>query len=155
MRNLLRNSSLIVLAAWLASACMERTVYHAYQFIPAQGWSKRDTLIFQVPIPDSLKTLKLFAEVRNENSYAYQNLYLVVAHNLQDSTAFRTDTLELTLADKSGKWTGTGWGRLFQSTLPIGTAVTRHSGNYTFRISQGMKDESLVGVRDIGVRVEN
>lgn len=155
MINLLRNSTLLVLAAWLASACVEHTVYHSYQSIPARGWSKSDTLVFLVPIPDSLRTLRLTAEVRNESNYAYQNLYLVISHNLQDSTAFQTDTLELTLADKDGKWTGTGWGSLFQTAQPIGTAVTRHRGNYTVRISQGMKDESLVGIRDVGIRVEN
>lgn len=155
MSNLLKNSTLLVLAAWLASACVEHTVYHSYQSTPARGWKKSDTLVFQIPIPDSLRTLKLTAEVRNESNYAYQNLYLVISHNLRDSTAFQTDTLELTLADKEGKWTGTGWGSLFQTARPIGTAVTRHRGNYTVRISQGMKDESLAGIRDVGIRIEN
>lgn len=155
MTNLLRNSSLLLLTVWLASACIEHTVYHSYQSIPAKGWGKGDTLVFRVTIPDSLKTLQLFAEVRNDNKYAYQNLYLVVGSNLQDSTVFKTDTLELTLADKEGKWTGTGWGNLFQSTLPLGTAVTRHPGNYTFKVSQGMKDEQLIGICDVGVKVKN
>lgn len=153
MTNLLRNSSLLLLTAWLASACMEHTVYHSYQSIPTKGWGKGDTLVFRIAIPDSLKTLKLFAEVRNNNKYAYQNLYLVVGSNLQDSTVFETDTLELTLADKDGKWTGSGWGSLFQSVLPIGTAVIRHPGNYTFKVSQGMKDEQLIGISDIGIKV--
>lgn len=133
---------------------MEQTVYHSYQSIPERGWGKSDTLVFKVPMPDSLKTLKLFAEVRNENQYPYRNLYLVVSQNLQDSIAFQTDTLELTLADKEGKWTGTGWGNLFQSTLSIGTAVIRHSGNYTFKVSQGMKDDQLIGISDVGIKIE-
>lgn len=153
MTNLLRNISLLLLTAWLASACMEHTVYHSYQSLPTKGWGKGDTLIFRVTIPDSLQTLKLFAEVRNDNKYAYQNLYLVVASNLQDSTVFETDTLELTLADKEGRWTGKGWGSLFQSGRPLGTAVTRHPGNYTFKISQGMKDEQLSGISDVGIKV--
>lgn len=153
MTNRLRNSSLLLLTLWLASACMEHTMYHSYHSIPAKGWSKSDTLVFRVTIPDSLKALKLFAEVRNNNKYAYQNLYLVVENNLQDSTIFETDTLELTLADKEGKWTGTGWGSLFQSSQPLGTAVTQHPGNYTFKVSQGMKDEQLMGISDIGIKV--
>lgn len=154
MINLLRNSTLLGLTLCLASACVKQTVYHTYQSIPAQGWNKGDTLVFQVPIPDSLKTLKLFAEVRNEGRYPYQNLYLVVSHNLQDSAVFQVDTLEFTLADREGKWTGTGWAGLFQSTLPIGTLFMQHPGNYTFNVSQGMKDEQLVGIRDVGIRIE-
>lgn len=153
MKTLLRNSSLLLLVAWLATACIEHTVYHSYQPIPCRGWNKSDTLIFRVPIADSLSTLQLFAEVRNKNEYPYQDLYLIVSHNLQDSTVFQTDTLRFILADKEGKWQGAGWGSLFQSALPIGTAIAR-PGNYTFKLSQGMKDETLGGITDVGIKIE-
>ena len=56
--------------------------------------------------------------------------------------------------DKEGKWNGTGWGSLFQSTLPIGSAIVRHPGNYTFKITHGMQDELLKGINDVGVKIE-
>lgn len=154
MKALLRNSSLLLLTAWLTTACIEHTVYHSYQSIPAKGWGKRDTLLFRIPIADSLKTLRLTAEVRNKDEYAYQDFYLIVSHNLQDSTVFQTDTLKFILADKDGKWQGTGWGSLFQSALPLETAVARYAGNYTFKVAQGMKDETLMGITDVGIKIE-
>ncbi|MEG1564051.1 MAG: gliding motility lipoprotein GldH [Bacteroides sp.] len=156
MRSLLKNSCLLLLCSWFATACITPTVYHSYLSIPEKGWRKSDTLVFQVPITDSLSAiLHLTAEVRNTNEYAYKNLYVVIAQNVADSAVFHTDTLEFILANKDGKWNGTGLGNLFQSALPIGTAVTKKTGTYTFKISHGMKDEQLKGIRDVGIRVEN
>ena len=139
---------------FLTTACDKKTVYHSYQSIPTEGWRKSDTLFFNIPVKDSLIRFNLAAEIRNKSNYAYRNLYLVTSHNLEDSTVWKTDTLLLMLADKEGKWNGTGWGSLFQSELPVGTITIRHPGNYTFKITHGMQDEALKGINDIGVIVE-
>lgn len=154
MKSLLKSSSLLLLIAGLVIACNEQTVYHSYHSISPRGWNKSDTLLFNVPITDSLKTLRLFAEVRNKGKYLYQDFYLVVSHNLQDSTAFETDTLRFVLVDKEGKWQGRGWGSLFQSALLMKEVVVRYPGNYRFKASQGMKDDTLVGISDIGIKIE-
>lgn len=154
MKSLFKNSVLAIVAATAISACDNHTVYHSYQSIPEKGWEKSDTLFFQVPVNDSLTIFQLSAGVRNENNYPYQDLYLFISHNLEDSTKWQTDTLRFTLSDKEGKWTGTGWGNLYQSVQPMKSAVTRHAGNYTFKVSHGMKDEILSGISDIGIKIE-
>ncbi len=152
MKVLLKNSGMLLLTSCLAVACMKQTVYHSYQSIPNKGWNKNDTLIFQIPITDSLPaTLQLAAEVRNSTTYPYQNLFVIVSHNLQDSLTFQTDTLELVLADQEGNWKGSGWGSLLQSTLPLGKVNVQGAGNYILKMSHGMKDETLAGIRDAGL----
>lgn len=152
MKPLLKNSGMLLLASCLAVACMKQTVYHSYQPIPNEGWNKSDTLIFQIPITDSLPaTLQLATEVRNSTMYPYQNLFVIVSHNLQDSLTFQTDTLEFVLADKEGNWKGSGWGSLLQSTLPLGKVKVKGAGNYILKMSHGMKDETLEGIRDAGL----
>lgn len=153
MRSLLKNSILAIVAATAISACDDHTVYHSYQSIPEKGWKKSDTLFFQMPINDSLTILRLSAGVRNENNYPYQDLYLFVSHNLEDSTKWQTDTLKFTLSDKEGKWIGTGWGNLYQSVQPMQSAIIRHAGKYTIKVSHGMKDEILNGISDVGIKV--
>lgn len=154
MKSLLRNSILTMAVAAALSACDDHTLYHSYQSIPEKGWNKSDTLLFQMPINDSLTVLRLSAGVRNENNYPYQDLYLFISHNLEDSTKWQTDTLEFTLSDKDGKWMGTGWGNLYQSVQPMKSAVIRHAGNYTIKVSHGMKDEVLDGISNIGIKIE-
>lgn len=153
MKNLLRNSILAIFATGAISACDEHTMYHSYQSIPEKGWGKSDTLFYNIPVNDSLIILQLSAGVRNDNNYPYQDLYLFVSHNLEDSTKWQTDTLKFTLSDKEGKWIGTGWGNLYQSTQPIKSAIVRHPGNYSIRVTHGMKDETLSGISDIGIKV--
>lgn len=155
MKRLLKNSLLLLFTAWCITACNQHTVYHSYQSIPYKGWEKSDTLFFQVPITDSLPTtLQLFAEVRNGSDYQHQNLYLIISNNLSDSLTIKTDTIEFVLTDKTGKWIGAGWGSLYQSVKPLGTALTTQPGTYTFKIVHGMKNELLPGINNIGIRIE-
>ncbi len=135
------------------SACIEHTVYHSFQSVAADGWAKGDTLCFQVPVTDSLIPLQLYAEVRNQNNFAYRELYLFVRNNLKDSTVWHTDTLKFVLADQDDKWTGTGQGNLYQSSVPFGSTHVQHPGTYAVQVMQGMKDDKLIGLSDIGIRI--
>lgn len=151
-----RNSILCLLGTCLAGSCIEqKTAYHSYQPVPAKGWVQRDTLFFNVPLPDSAAThWHLYAEVRNRSDYPYRDLYLIIRHNLPDTLQWKTDTVKFVLTDREGKWTGTGWNGLFQSTVPAGTVDTRHPGKYVFKVTHAMKDESLKGLNNVGIRLE-
>jgi len=147
MKSLLKNSILSLFSACLLTACNEHTVYHSYQSLPNKGWGKSDTLSFQIPITDSVPTtLRLFAEVRNSIEYPYHDLHLFISQNLQDSTVWRTDTIAFCLADSTGRWTGHGWGSIYQSETFITSVRPLHPTNYTIKIMSGMKD--------VGIRIE-
>lgn len=154
MKSLLRNSILAIFAIGILSACDDHSLYHSYKSIPKTGWGKSDTLFFEIPVNDSLTLLQLSVGTRNNNGYPYQDLYLFISHNLEDSTQWQTDTLKLVLADKEGKWMGTGWGNLYQSGTSMKSALVRHPGTYTLKVSHGMKDETLNGISDVGIKIE-
>ena len=155
MKSLLKNSLFVLFSACLLTACNENTVYHSYQSLPDEGWGKSDTLSFQIPITDSIPTtLRLFAEVRNRIEYPYHDLHLFISQNLQDSTVWRTDTIAFSLADSTGRWTGHGWGSIYQSETFIKSVLPLRSGNYTIKVINGKKDEKLQGLSDVGIRIE-
>lgn len=155
MKSLLRNSLFCLLGACFIGACNENTVYHSYQPIPDEGWEKSDTLSFQVTLADSIPTtLRLFAEVRNRTKYPYHDLHLFISQNLQDSTVWRTDTIAISLADSTGRWMGKGWGSIYQSDTFVKSVRPQHPGNYTIKVMHGMKDETLQGLNDVGIRIE-
>ena len=155
MKSLLRNSLFCLFGACLMAACNENTVYHSYQSLPNEGWGKSDTLSFQCPVTDSIPgTLRLFAEVRNRSEYPYRNLYLFIHENLLDSTVWRTDTIAVNLADSTGRWTGNGWGSIYQTAVFVKSVRPLHPGNYTVKIVHGMQDEKLTGLNDVGIRIE-
>mgnify|MGYP003208900959 CR=1 FL=1 len=127
----------MLLTTWVLTACDENTVYHSYQSTPPDGWKKSDTLFFNVPLKDSLANLRLSVGVRNSSNYPYQNLNILIHYNLE------------------GKWTGTGWGSLYQSALPLKDCFVKHPGNYTFKIVHEMKNEQLTGISDVGLKIEH
>ena len=155
MKSLLKNSICMLLTTWVLTACDENTVYHSYQSTPPDGWKKSDTLFFNVPLKDSLANLRLSVGVRNSSNYPYQNLNILIHYNLEDSTVWKTDTLKFILTDREGKWTGTGWGSLYQSALPLKDCFVKHPGNYTFKIVHEMKNEQLTGISDVGLKIEH
>ncbi|WP_071144850.1 gliding motility lipoprotein GldH [Bacteroides ihuae] len=154
MRNLIKNNLYIIALLLFFTSCDNKTVYHSFLHIPETGWQKKDTLSFNIEIKDSMTYVHLSAEVRNLSNYPYKNTFLSISHNLQDSTTWKTDTLELSLADNEGKWLGKGWGNLYQTSLLIGTVLVVHPGKYSVRISHEMKDNALLGINDVGVLVE-
>jgi gliding motility-associated lipoprotein GldH len=132
-----------------------RILYHTYQTNADDNWKKKDTLKFNVPPTDSLKTVMLYAEVRNTLSYPYSDLYLVVRQNLADSLQWHTDTIRFVLADSQGRWTGYGSGNYYQSARPVcRIRMAPHPFHATIRVSQGMKDEVLKGISNVGLRIE-
>ncbi|MBB3896503.1 gliding motility lipoprotein GldH [Bacteroides pyogenes] len=155
MKNQFRNSLFSLLGILLISACHTDIIYHSYQSLPYKGWGKSDTLFFHVSLTDTFPTaLKISAEVRNRINYPYCNLYLFVRHNLPDSTIFRTDTLEFSLANKDGQWLGKGWGGIYTSECPIRRNLPAHPGQYTLKVTHGLKDEKVAGLSDIGIRIQ-
>ncbi|WP_321481302.1 gliding motility lipoprotein GldH [uncultured Bacteroides sp.] len=154
MKNRKRNSFYFIIILLLSSSCNNKTVYHSFLHIPDSGWDKNDTLSFNISVKDSMTYLHLSAEVRNKNDYPYQNLYLFIKNNLKDSSTWKIDTLRFLLIDKKGNWLGNGWGSLYQLDKPFDSLFVPHPGTFQIKISHGMKDVSLKGINDIGVRVE-
>ena len=116
-------------------ACDKQTVYHAFRSVPQEGWKRQDTLFFDVAVPDSQTYYKLTVEIRNRNTYPYQNINLSVGYEAPESKRVQVDTLKAVLASKEGIWKGDGWGGLYQSAFSAGSIKIERSGNYLFKIA--------------------
>lgn len=136
------------------SACDHKKVFEAYHKIDEKGWNKDSVVVFKVYLTDTIKNQNLFVNIRNKGTYAYSNIYLFLSINSPDGK-MRTDTVEFTLADPSGKWRGSGIGGLHDNQIPYKSSIYfPHKGEYKFMIKQGMRDNVLQGIRDVGFRIE-
>lgn len=135
-------------------ACDKQTVYHSFQSIPTEGWQRKDTLFFNVDVPDSFTYYKLSVEVRNRNDYPYQNINLSISCNDSAANPLPADTLQLILANKDGRWKGTGWGSLYQLEFSAGGVQISKPGSYHFKIAHTLPDEVLRGINDIGIKLK-
>ena len=152
-KKLLRKSLTLLFIASLFMACDKQTVYHTFQSLPTEGWQRKDTLSFQVTVPDSATFYSISVEVRNRNNYPYQNLPLLICYDNPETQNLKKDTLEIKLADSTGVWSGDGWGGLYQSTLRAGMVRIGKAGEYRFRITHLLPDTLLPGINDVGIKL--
>lgn len=151
---IIRKCILVLFIAGAFSACDEQTVYHAFRSIPQAGWQRQDTLLFDVPVPDSLTYYKLSVELRNRTDYPYQNISLSVCYDGPEVHPMPADTIQITLADKEGIWKGDGWGGLYQSASFVGGVKIGKPGHYLFKIAYTLPDGILPGINDVGIKLE-
>lgn len=138
----------------LFSACDNNSVVDEYKSIPETGWNKDSLLVFEVPVADTLQYHNLYINVRNDLKYKYSNLWLFV-EIAEPGGAAHTDTFEITLADPAGKWLGTGFGGLkTKETVFKRNIYFPVSGIYKVNIQHGMRNATIQGISDIGLRVE-
>lgn len=135
-------------------SCDRKRVFEAYHKLDENGWNKDSVVVFNVPLTDTTKNNNLYLDIRNKGNYPYSNIYLFLTVDSPDGKSL-TDTVEFILADASGRWKGSGIGGLHDSQILYKSSVYfPHKGNYTFKIKQGMRDNVLPGIRDVGLRIE-
>ena len=154
-KNKIKHLKYIILLFIVGSlgACDKQTVYHAFRSVPQEGWKRQDTLFFDVAVPDSQTYYKLTVEIRNRNTYPYQNINLSVGYEDPESKRVQVDTLKAVLASKEGIWKGDGWGGLYQSAFSAGSIKIGRSGNYLFKIAYTLPDDILPGINDVGIKL--
>lgn len=143
----------ILILAGIAS-CDSKRVFEAYKTLEEKGWNKDSVVTFNVHLTDTTRNHNLYVNIRNKGTYPYSNLWLFLTIGSPDGHQL-TDTVEFTLAEPSGRWKGSGIGDLHDNQILYKSNVFfPHGGDYTFSIKQGMRDNVLPGIRDIGLRIE-
>jgi gliding motility-associated lipoprotein GldH len=135
-------------------SCDRKRVFESYQTLGEKGWNKDSVVVFNVALKDTIRNHNLYVNIRNKGTYPYSNLWLFLSIGSPDGK-LRTDTVEFSLAEPSGRWKGSGIGDLHDNQILYKSSVYfPHKGKYTFRIKQGMRDNVLQGIRDVGLRIE-
>ena len=135
-------------------SCDRKRVFEAYRTLDKKGWNKDSLVVFNVKLTDTTRNHNLYVNIRNKGTYPYSNLWLFLSIGSPDGKIL-TDTVEFSLAEASGRWKGSGIGDLHDNHILYKSSVYfPHKGDYTFQIKQGMRDNVLQGIRDIGLRIE-
>ncbi|APU68042.1 MAG: gliding motility lipoprotein GldH [Christiangramia sp.] len=151
--------SLLILSLVLLISCDKKRVYDAYESVG--NWHKDSLVSFKIEDIDTTKQYNLFLNIRNDNRYAYSNLFLITRMHFPEGKVI-TDTLEYEMAKPDGEWLGTGFGDVKESKLWYKENVRfDEAGEYTIDIQQAMRKngettgiEELKGITDVGFRIE-
>lgn len=142
-------------------SCDSNAVFDDYETLGDEGWAHEDTVSFKVEQPDSLRPYNLFINLRANQQYPYNNIYLITAMNFPQGKVIK-DTLEYNMAKPSGRLLGNSSGDLSESKLWYKEGVSfPEAGTYEISIRQATRkngqvqpDDTLPGVTDVGFRIE-
>lgn len=124
-------------------------------------WGEKEVVEFNLPEMDSLKHYNLFLNIRNNNDYEFNNIFLIVSINFPYGKVV-TDTLEYRMANADGSWMGQGIGNIKENKLWYKEGVRFfEDGNYSVTMEQAMRNngsvdgvKKLEGITDVGLSIE-
>jgi gliding motility-associated lipoprotein GldH len=152
--NVRKQNLVIALSIFILTACNPDLVYDTNERIPGNKWNRYNIPEFQVEISDTLTLYDLHINLRNTGEYPRSNIFLFISATAPGG-AFNRDTIELVLAEPSGKWKGKGFGSIWQNQFPYRQNVRfAEKGVYNFKIEQAMRMDDLPGITDVGLRIE-
>jgi gliding motility-associated lipoprotein GldH len=152
MRHL--NFLLILFLSFVISSCDKNVVFEENVKLPENRWEQTNAIVLKPDIQDTIQPHNLYINVRNAGGYQYSNLFLFFTTETPGGAKER-DTVELTLADPSGKWLGQGMGDIYDNRILFKRNFRfPEKGIYTFRLEQAMRVDPLPQVMDAGIRIE-
>ena len=135
-------------------SCNNNIVFEDYSAFKNQTWNADSSVVFNYFIADTICKNQIVIKVRHTTDYEFQNLFLFVK-------AEKTDTLELLLANKEGKWLGKGVGDVREVELVyVKDKVFPKKGEFTFEIEQAVrygeleKIQHLNNIQAIGLSIQ-
>ena len=135
------------------NSCDPNMVYDQFEKTQGQSWHADDIKRFEFDVNDDLSSYNVYVNIRHTKDYPKSNLYLFVSIIGPNENEIR-DTIDLRIADKHGKWTGSGFGEIKFVRKRIKEGVRfAQNGTYIFEIEQGMRLKEIP-VTDVGIRIE-
>lgn len=143
------NKVIVFCLLLLTAACQNKIVYHYYQPVASTGWLNGDTLRYTYT-PTTLPTKQeLEIGIRHIDSYPYRDLWLTINQHEH------IDTLHIYLANENGSWKGNGIGENRQYTEIVSQInILPTDSNLVFEIVHIMEDDTLKGIKDIGLCIK-
>lgn len=149
-----------LLLAMALSSCESNVVFSETKAMDG-FWGENEVVEFNLPEMDSLKHYNLFLNIRNNNDYKYNNIFLIVSINFPYGKVV-TDTVEYRMANADGSWMGQGIGNVKENKLWYKEGVRFfEDGNYSVTMEQAMRNngsvdgvKKLEGITDVGLSIE-
>lgn len=157
---LMKAGFLIFFISLLLASCDPDRVYEENIKIPEGIWDIDYPVVFELEITDTASLHNVYINVRNTGMYQFSNLCLFLITTFPDGTT-QKNNIECTLADKKGKWLGSGLGDIWDNQILFSEGVKfPQKGTYKFVFEQAQRYgerayiENLPFIMDIGLRIE-
>ncbi len=157
----MRRTAALITALIVLSSCDDKTVQTQHFPFASLGWPIKDAITFNIKAPDTIQSYNMFINLRNNQEYAFDNLWIV--SELQHPFGkVVIDTLQYKMATPSGDFLGKSSSGVYENKLWLVEGVRfRESGTYKLSLRHVMRKNNevngvdyLSGVLDIGYSLE-
>lgn len=155
------HSILFILLLLLMVSCDKQRVFDQYKSV-GNAWHKDSVVTFDLPKLDAKKVYNMYVNVRDNDDYPFNNLFLIVSLE-QPNHQVKVDTLEYVMTNPDGTLLGDGFSDIKENKLfyknrqqftqkGVYKIHIRHATRQTGKI-EGVT--SLPGISDVGFRIES
>ena len=151
----MKNFLPIVLLTLLCASCIKIDQFEKTSQIPSRQWFYNNSPSFTFQITDTSSLYNLYVVLRHTDSYDYSNIWLRLGSKFPGDS-IRYQNINLPLATDAKGWEGTGTDDIYEvrKNISPGPIAFSKAGDYTFTVSQIMRQNPLDDILNVGIRVE-
>ncbi|MGV9002456.1 gliding motility lipoprotein GldH [Flavobacterium sp.] len=158
---MLKNNLVLLFLCFCFVSCDKNRVFDEYKSV-GKSWHKDSIVSFQLPQLEKDKSYNLFLNVRDNDDYPFDNLFIIVSLEQPDKK-IKVDTLEYSMTNPDGTLLGEGFSDIKESKLFYkANEKFNLKGIYTIHIKQAVRQtgkiegvKELKGITDVGFRIES
>ena len=145
---------IFVISCFFVSCGDADIVYQNSKVIENNSWNKNEGVSFDFNINDTTEFYDFYFNLRTTNLYEWSNLYMFVEIGSPEEQ-FNIDTVEFSLANSVGEWTGISSGSIINNKiLFISKKRFPSLGTYKLTFNQAMRQDDLTEVMDVGIIIK-
>ena len=154
--------SKLFLFAWsvlLLTSCTDIDLFEKHASIPKHEWKADYKPPFTFNIQDTSSVYDVMLILRHNEKYRYNNIWLKLTIQSPGDSA-QTIRIEKTLATNKDGWLATAMDDIYDHRISINNELAENNisfktpGEYTFTLQQDMREDPLLHVMNVGLRVE-
>lgn len=156
----LKSSLLFLVVLFTFVSCDKKRVFDDYKSV-GNAWVKDSIVTFDFKQEDTVKAYNLFVNLRANQAYAFNNLFLIVSME-RPGGLVKVDTLQYKMTNPDGSLLGDGFTDIKESKLFYKENLRFDTiGDYRVKIQQAVRQtgkiegiEALEGITEVGFRIE-
>ena len=156
----LKSSLLFLFVLITIVSCDKKRVFDDYKSV-GNAWVKDSIVEFDFKQEDTIKAYNLFVNLRANQAYAFNNLYLIVSME-RPGGLVKVDTLQYQMTNPDGSLLGDGFSDIKESKLFYKEHLKFDTiGDYKVKIQQAVRQtgkiegiQALEGITEVGFRIE-
>lgn len=144
-----------LICSLLLLSCRQIDVFEKDATVPQYKWDSKYKVTGTFNVSDTINHYNIYIVLRHKDSYLYNNIWLNVGLQGPGDTMYYQKVNLVLAADDTNGWEGTGMNDIWEVRKVI-TGMPRRfikNGQYNFSISQVMRDNPLMGIMNVGLRV--